>query len=107
MFFRSIESLVGFIDSDWASNSDDTKSTSSYVFHLSSRPMVFLCKKHHVVSFLTKKEKYHGAISSGTNLIWIQHLLEDLVFMSMHLLSSIVIINVLYRLQKIMLHTTR
>jgi hypothetical protein len=37
--------LVGLIDSNWVSDPDDQKSTTSYVFSLSSRPIDWACKK--------------------------------------------------------------
>jgi hypothetical protein len=37
--------LVGFNDSDWASDPDDRKSTIGYVFNLGSRPVTWACKK--------------------------------------------------------------
>ena len=37
--------LVGFIDSDWAGDLDDQKSTAGYVFSLGSRPITWDCKK--------------------------------------------------------------
>jgi hypothetical protein len=37
--------LVGFIDSDWAGDPDDRKSTAGYVFNLGSGPVTWACKK--------------------------------------------------------------
>ena len=37
--------LVGFTNSDWASDPDDRKSTTGYVFTLGSGPITWACKK--------------------------------------------------------------
>ena len=37
--------MVGFTDLDWANDTDDWKSTASYIFILSSRPVTWDCKK--------------------------------------------------------------
>eukprot|EP00253_Pinus_taeda_P002066 PITA_02066 len=42
--------LVGFIDSDWASDTDDQKSTAGYVFTLGSGPITWACKKQSAIS---------------------------------------------------------
>eukprot|EP00253_Pinus_taeda_P036074 PITA_36074 len=42
--------LVGFTDSDWASDPFDRKSTASYVFTLGSGPITWACKKQSAIS---------------------------------------------------------
>ena len=42
--------LVGYIDSDYAGDIDDRKSTSGYIFHLGSGPMLWSSKKQSTVS---------------------------------------------------------
>ena len=48
--------LVGFTDSDWASDPDDQKSTVGYVFSLGNRPVNWACKKQQALAFLQKKQ---------------------------------------------------
>jgi hypothetical protein len=72
--------LVGFTDSDWAGDNDDQKSTSGYVFHFSTGPLVWSCKKQKVVSLSTTKAEYHGTIHAGTKAVWIHQLLGELGF---------------------------
>ena len=42
--------LVGFIDSDWARDSTDKKSTSGYVFMLAHGPICWSSDKNHTIS---------------------------------------------------------
>lgn len=47
--------LVGFSDSDWAGSIDDRKSTSSFVFNLSSGVVSWCSKKPELVALSTLK----------------------------------------------------
>ena len=40
-----LDFLVDFPDFDWDGDGDDQKSTSGYVFHYNTRPLVWSCKK--------------------------------------------------------------
>jgi hypothetical protein len=50
--------LVGFIDSYWASDPDDRKSTACYVVSLSSGPITLARKKQHAIALSSEKENY-------------------------------------------------
>ena len=47
--------LVGFTDSDWASDPDDQKSTAGYVFTLGSGPITWSCNKQSAISLSSAK----------------------------------------------------
>jgi hypothetical protein len=79
-YCRSSDSLVGFTDSDWAGDNDDQKSTSGYVFHFNTGPLVWSCKKQKVVSLSTTKVEYCGVVNAGTKAVWIHQLLGELGF---------------------------
>ena len=51
--------IVGYIDFDWASDVDDCRSTSGFVFCLSSGPITWSCKKQHAqeLSFIEAKNR--------------------------------------------------
>jgi hypothetical protein len=72
--------LVGFTDSDWVGDNDDQKSTFGYVFHFSTGPLVWSCKKQKVVSLSTTEEEYCGIFHAGTEAVWIHQLLGELGF---------------------------
>lgn len=70
--------LVGYNDFDWASDGNDWKSTSDFVFHFSSGPLVWSTKKQKAVSLLTTEVQYCGVVNVGTKAIWIQQLLGEI-----------------------------
>jgi len=57
--------LVGFIDSDWAGDPDDQKSTASYVFNLGSKPITWACKKQSAISLSSAEPEYCGVIEAS------------------------------------------
>ena len=56
-------SLIGFIDSDFAGDQDDRRSTSSYVFMLGSRAISWSSKKQPIVTLSTTKAEFVVATS--------------------------------------------
>jgi hypothetical protein len=58
---------------------DDKESTSSYLFRLGFRPIVWSCKNKTMVSLLTTKEEYHGVVHVGIRDMWIQLLMGELL----------------------------
>jgi hypothetical protein len=55
--------LIGFTDSDGASNSIDCKTTFSYSISLSSGPICWSSKKQVVISLSSSKEEYKGVVN--------------------------------------------
>jgi len=52
------EDLLAFIDSDYAGDEEDSKSTSNYVFLLSSRVVSWMSKKQPVVALSTTEVEF-------------------------------------------------
>eukprot|EP00253_Pinus_taeda_P029487 PITA_29487 len=77
--------LIGFIDSDWAGDSDNQKSTASYVFTLGFGPITWACKKHSVISLSSVEEDYRGAIESSKEALWLRQILSMFSFQQHHL----------------------
>eukprot|EP00253_Pinus_taeda_P022641 PITA_22641 len=63
--------LVGFIDSDWAGDPDDWKSTTGYVFTLGYGPITCDCKKQSSISISSVEAEYHGAVEASKEALWI------------------------------------
>ncbi|KAJ0566228.1 putative RNA-directed DNA polymerase [Helianthus annuus] len=70
--------LVGFSDSDYAGNIDDSKSTSGYIFHLGSGPVSWQSKKQKVVALSSTEEEYMALSLTGCQALWIKGILNDL-----------------------------
>ncbi|KAL6311202.1 hypothetical protein AAG906_000351 [Vitis piasezkii] len=71
------EELIAYTDSDYAGDLDDRKSTSGYVFMLSSGAVSWSSKKQPVVSLSTQAE-YIAATSCACQAIWLRRILEGL-----------------------------
>jgi hypothetical protein len=50
--------LVGFIDSDWADDLDDRKSTAGYVFSFGSRLVTWACNKQQTIALSSAEKEY-------------------------------------------------
>eukprot|EP00253_Pinus_taeda_P009699 PITA_09699 len=67
--------LVGFTDSNWASDPDDRKSTVGFVFTLGSRPITWACKKQSAISLSSTEAEYHGAVEANKEALWLHQIL--------------------------------
>jgi hypothetical protein len=74
--------LVGFIDLDWASNPNDWKFTTCYIFSLGSRLVTWACKKQHT-KYITNVE-YQATINANQESSWLQHILSEFGFHQQH-----------------------
>eukprot|EP00253_Pinus_taeda_P022283 PITA_22283 len=72
--------LVGFTNSNWASDPDDQKSTAGYVFTPCSRPITWACKKQSVISLSLEEAEYYGAVKSSKEALWLRQILSKFGF---------------------------
>ena len=63
--------LVGYIDSNWAGDSIDQKSTSGYVFMSGGGPIFWSRKKHVTITLSSAKAKYQGAMNACIQAVWL------------------------------------
>lgn len=70
--------LVGYTDSDWASDVEEHKSTSGYVFHMGSAALSWSSKKQQVVALSTAEVEYMAAASCACQAVWLRRLLDTL-----------------------------
>jgi len=70
--------LVAYTDSDYAGDLGDRKSTSGYVFLLSSGTISWLSKKQPVVSLSTTEAEFIVAASYACQIVWLKRVLEKL-----------------------------
>eukprot|EP00253_Pinus_taeda_P008424 PITA_08424 len=63
--------LVGFTDSNWASDPDDRNSIVGYVFTLVSRPITWACKKQSVISLSSTEPEYRGIVEASKEAMWL------------------------------------
>lgn len=80
LFYKKSESdqLVGFSDSDYAGDLEDRKSTSCYVFMLSSGAISWSSKKQQVVALSTTEVEFIATASCACQGVWLRRILEEL-----------------------------
>ena len=62
---------IGFIDSDWVSDSDDRKSIVGCVFSLGSGPVTWACKKQQALSLSSAETEYRAAVNASHEVLWL------------------------------------
>ena len=72
------EELIAYTNSDYDRDLDNRKSTSGYVFMLSSGAMSWSSKKQLVVSLSTTEPEFLVATSCAYQAIWLRRILEGL-----------------------------
>ena len=77
LFYRNggKEELIRYTDNDYARDQDVRKTTSRYVFMLSSGAVSWSLKKQHVVTLSTTKAEFIVAISCACQAIWLRRIL--------------------------------
>jgi hypothetical protein len=71
--------LQGFANADWASNINDRKSTSGYVFMLAGGAISWSSKKQGCVALSSTEAKYVAAAHAAKEAIWLRRLLTELL----------------------------
>lgn len=72
------EKLVGYSNSDYAGDVEDRKSTSGYVFLLSSGAVAWSSKKQPVVTLSTTESEFIAAAYCACQSVWMRRILESL-----------------------------
>ena len=70
--------LISWTDSSWASDLDDTKSTSGYLVQLNGAAVSWCSQKQLTVAKSTCEAEYVGQSDAGSEIVWLRGLLEDL-----------------------------
>ena len=63
--------LVGFTDSDWASDNTDKTSTLEYVFMLAKGQIIWSSKKHSAIELSSTEEEYREVVNAATQCLWL------------------------------------
>ena len=75
--------LIGYTDSDFQSDLDFSKSTSSYVFTLGGRAISWRSVKKSCIANSTMEAEYVVAYEAAKEAIWLKKFLSDLGFVRM------------------------
>ena len=66
------------MDTDWASNASDRKTTSTFIFSLGSETASRSSKKQPMVALSSTKDKYRGTPIVAYQALWLKRLLKNL-----------------------------
>ena len=68
--------LCGFVDADWASDINDRKLTSGFVFILTGAAISWSSKKQPVIALSSTEAEYIAAAHVAKEAVWLRRLLE-------------------------------
>jgi hypothetical protein len=68
----------GYSDADWASDSDDRRSTSGNVFVMSGGAISWTSKKQPTVALSTSESEYIALCFATQEAVWLRQLMRDL-----------------------------
>ena len=74
----SAPTLQGYADSNWASDVNDRKSTSGYVFTLGSGAVSWSSKKQPTVALSSTEAEYIAGAHAAKEAVWLRLLLSEL-----------------------------
>ncbi|XP_062708202.1 uncharacterized protein LOC134288194 [Aedes albopictus] len=79
-FKRNADSrpLVGFVDADWASDTEDRKSVTGYLFKVYGSTVSWASRKQPTVSMSSSEAEYVALAAAVSEAIWLAGILEDL-----------------------------
>jgi hypothetical protein len=64
--------LKGFVDADWASDVNDRKSTSGFVFVLAGGAISWGLKKQSAVALSSTEAEYIAATHAAKEVVWLR-----------------------------------
>ncbi|KAF2304474.1 hypothetical protein GH714_031884 [Hevea brasiliensis] len=70
--------LVGYTDSDYAGDIDDSKSTSGYAFLFSGGAVAWSSRKQPIVTLSTTEAEFIAAAACACQAIWMRRILEEI-----------------------------
>ena len=71
--------LIGYCDMDYTGDLDDRKSTSGYIFLLSSKQITWNCCKQKVVAWSSCEVEYISSTLAVCQGVWISRFMHELI----------------------------
>ena len=73
-----VSDLIGFTDSDYVGDMEDSKSTSGYVFMISGGVVAWSSRKQPIVTLSTIEAEFVVAAACACQAIWMRRILEEI-----------------------------
>lgn len=70
--------LVGYVDADWASDAEDRKSVTGFLFKVYGSTVSWASRKQPTVSISSSEAEYVALSAAVSEAIWLSGILEDL-----------------------------
>ena len=70
--------LLGYTDSDYAGDVDDSRSTSGYVFLMSGGAVAWSSRKQPIVTLSATEAEYAAAATCACQAIWMKRILKEI-----------------------------
>lgn len=70
--------LIGYSDSDFASDVDTRKSTTGYIFQMNGGPITWCSQKQKTIALSTTEAEFVAACESAKEILWLKQLLSEL-----------------------------
>lgn len=70
--------LIGFVDADWAADSEDRKSVTGYVFKVFGSTVSWCSKKQTTVAISSSESEYIALSAATAEALWVAGVLEDM-----------------------------
>ncbi len=77
-FWEPLQVLSGYSDADWAGDYDTRRSTSGFVFNISSSAISWSAKRQPTVALSSCEAEYMGQTQATKEAIWLKSLLAQL-----------------------------
>lgn len=79
--YRRVENLqlVGFLDSEFAGDKDELKSTSGFIFMMTGGEVSWLSKKHKLIVYSTMQVEFVACYGAAIQALWLRNLMSDLI----------------------------
>ena len=71
--------LSGFVDADWAGDSNDRRSTTGYCFDIGSAVVSWCSKKQDTVALSSSEAEYVAATMAAQECVWLKRLIGDML----------------------------
>ena len=69
--------IVGFVDSDWAGDSNDRRSTAGYIFKILNCPVSWISRKQPTVALSSTEAEYMAMSLAASEACWLRFIYKD------------------------------
>lgn len=76
--YKGNTDLIGYSDSDYASDIESRKSTTGYIFLMNDGPITWASRKQQTIALSTMEAEFMAACDATKELLWLKQFLSEL-----------------------------